>query len=50
MRGGEVVGTEAGEHLRIRLPIESMWPGGASLVRQRTEHLQQLAAEARAGD
>lgn len=48
MRGGEVVGTEAGEHLRIRLPIDSMWPGGAKLASQRTEHLHQLAAEARA--
>jgi uncharacterized protein YprB with RNaseH-like and TPR domain len=47
MRGGEVVVTEAGEHLRIRLPIERMWPGGASLVRQRTDHLQQRAAEPR---
>ena len=47
MRGGEVVVTEAGEHLRIRLPIEPMWPGGAQLATRRIEHLHQLAAEAR---
>jgi uncharacterized protein YprB with RNaseH-like and TPR domain len=47
LRGGEVVVTEAGEHLRIRLPIEPMWPGGARLAAQRIEHLRQIAAAAR---
>jgi uncharacterized protein YprB with RNaseH-like and TPR domain len=47
MRGGEVVVTEAGEHLRIRLPIEPMWPGGTQLATRRIEHLHQLAAVAR---
>jgi uncharacterized protein len=46
LRRGEVVVTGAGEHLRIRLPIDDVWPGGAGLVRQRTEHLQQLASAA----
>ena len=31
----------------MRLPIEPMWPGGAQLAARRTEHLHQLAAEAR---
>jgi hypothetical protein len=46
LRSGEVVATSAGEHLRILLPIEPIWPGGENLVRKRTEHLQQLAASA----
>jgi uncharacterized protein YprB with RNaseH-like and TPR domain len=46
LRSGEVVGTSAGEHLRILLPIEPIWRGGTRLAGQRIEHLQQLAATA----
>jgi len=42
VRRGEVVRTSAGEHLRIRLPLEELWPGGSRLVAARQEHLQQL--------
>jgi uncharacterized protein YprB with RNaseH-like and TPR domain len=47
LRSGEVLATEAGEHLRIRLPIDAIWPGGERLVAARLEHLQQLAAMTR---
>jgi uncharacterized protein YprB with RNaseH-like and TPR domain len=46
MRSGEVVATTSGEHLRIRMPIEPFWPGGAQLAAGRIEHLQHLAATA----
>jgi len=39
VRRGEVVATEAGEHLRIRLHLEALWPGGERLVRLRHANL-----------
>ncbi len=35
MRRGEVVATEAGEHLRVVLALDELWPGGQRLVEQR---------------
>lgn len=48
VRRGEVVANEAGEHLRIRLPLEELWPGGTRLVAARQEHLHMLLAESHA--
>ena len=36
---GHVVRTAAGEHLRIVLPLDELWPGGEVLVAKRHEHL-----------
>jgi uncharacterized protein YprB with RNaseH-like and TPR domain len=47
MQQGEVVGTAAGEHLRIRLPIDRLWPQGTQLVAGRQAHLSQTLAAAR---
>ena len=47
MQQGEVVGTTAGEHLRIRLPIDRLWPQGSQLVAGRQAHLSQTLAESR---
>jgi uncharacterized protein YprB with RNaseH-like and TPR domain len=47
LREGEVVLTSAGEHLRIRLPIDRLWPNGSQLVAGRQEQLRQLATAAR---
>jgi len=41
---GDVVPNNSGEHLRIRLPLESLWPGGTRLVAARQEHLRQKLA------
>src|SRR3990172_7786163 len=46
LRRGEAVATSAGEHLRIRLPIDALWPGGSKLVAARQEQLRQRLAEA----
>jgi uncharacterized protein YprB with RNaseH-like and TPR domain len=46
MQSGDVVGNAAGKHLRIRLPLETLWPGGTVLAAQRIEHLHLLAATA----
>jgi hypothetical protein len=46
LRRGEVVATSAGEHLRIRLPLDAFWPGGTRLVAARQEQLTQLLAAA----
>lgn len=46
IRQGEVIHTAAGEHLRIRLPLDSLWPGGTRLVASRQEHLQSLRSAA----
>ncbi|MEX2093678.1 MAG: ribonuclease H-like domain-containing protein [Pirellulales bacterium] len=46
LQQGEVIETTAGEHLRIRLPIDSLWPKGSQLVAGRQEQLQQLLTEA----
>ncbi len=47
LREGEVVLTSAGEHLRIRLPIDRLWPHGSQLVAGRQTLLRKLATEAR---
>ena len=44
---GEVVQTSAGEHLRICLPLDTLWPGSDRLVTARQEFLQQQLAVAR---
>ena len=36
----------AGEHLRIRLPLDQLWPGGTRLVASRHEFLRERLAEA----
>ena len=46
LREGEVVVTSAGEHLRIRLPIDTLWPQGSQLVAARHEQLQRRLDEA----
>jgi len=46
LQQGEVVVTTAGEHLRIRLPIDALWPKGSQLVAGRQTQLQQLLIEA----
>jgi hypothetical protein len=43
---GETVATSAGEHLRIRLPLDELWPGGSRRAIERQEQLRQLADEA----
>jgi len=42
VRLGEVIATSSGEHLRIRLPIDSLWSGGSQLVVGRQTHLRSL--------
>jgi len=42
IRRGDVVRTSGGEHLRVQLPLEELWPGGSQLVAARQEHLRQL--------
>lgn len=42
VRQGDVIATSAGEHLRIRLPIDALWPKGAQLVAGRQTHLRGL--------
>jgi hypothetical protein len=40
VRRGEAVTTEAGEHWRICLGVDEIWPGGEELVRRRGEALR----------
>lgn len=47
LQRGETVHTPAGEHLRIQLPIDDIWPGGARLVAGRQEQLHKRAARPR---
>ena len=45
LRTGDIVETPHGPHLRIRLPLENLWPNGTQLIAARQEFLQsQLAA------
>jgi uncharacterized protein YprB with RNaseH-like and TPR domain len=45
LRTGDVVETAHGPHLRIRLPLENLWPNGDQLIATRQEFLRyQLAA------
>lgn len=46
VRMGNVVTTSAGEHLRITLPIDSLWPNGSQLVTARQAQLRHLLREA----
>ena len=39
VRRGDVVANDAGEHLRIALSLDELWPGGAQLVDRRCEAL-----------
>jgi uncharacterized protein YprB with RNaseH-like and TPR domain len=40
LRTGDVIETPHGPHLRIRLPLENLWPNGAQLIASRQEFLQ----------
>jgi uncharacterized protein YprB with RNaseH-like and TPR domain len=46
LRQGEVVQTASGEHLRVCLPLESIWTGGAALVDARQHFLRSQLASA----
>jgi uncharacterized protein YprB with RNaseH-like and TPR domain len=46
LQQGEVVATTAGEHLRIRLPIDTLWPKGSPLIAARQEQLRKLLLQA----
>lgn len=46
VRMGEEVTTSAGEHLRICLPIDTLWAGGSQLIAGRQTHLRDLLAMA----
>lgn len=49
VRMGQVVTTPVGEHLRIRLSIDTLWAGGTQLVVGRQNHLREcLTAAGRA--
>ena len=49
LRRGKVVETSFGEHLRVNLPLDQLWQGGAKLVAGRQEFLRlQLAAASQA--
>lgn len=47
---GEIVTNGCGEHLRISIPLDELWPGGAALVAMRHAHLVQQKTEADAED
>ncbi len=46
LRQGDVIETTGGEHLRIRLPIDALWPAGLQLVAGRQEQLRARLHEA----
>lgn len=46
LRGGETVETASGQHLRVRLPLESLWHGGTRLIASRQEYLRSHLAAA----
>jgi uncharacterized protein YprB with RNaseH-like and TPR domain len=49
LRSGDIVETRHGPHLRIRLPLEHLWPNGSQLITARQDFLQsQLATAQRA--
>ncbi|HVT28084.1 MAG TPA: ribonuclease H-like domain-containing protein [Lacipirellulaceae bacterium] len=43
VRGGDVVENGAGQHVRIRLPLESLWQDGPQLVAARHDYLRSQA-------
>src|SRR4051812_23604449 len=47
LRSGDIVETPHGPHLRIRLPLETLWPNGLQLIISRQEflHSQLTAAQ-----
>jgi uncharacterized protein YprB with RNaseH-like and TPR domain len=47
VRRGEVVETACGEHLRVCLPLDELWEGGARLVAGRQGFLLQVLAKSR---
>jgi uncharacterized protein len=47
LHGGKVVQNGAGEHLRIRVPLEKLWPSGERLVIGRQQFLQHQLSLAR---
>jgi hypothetical protein len=46
LRSGDEVETACGPHLRIRLPIENLWPNGSKLISARQQFLQSQLATA----
>jgi hypothetical protein len=40
VRRGECVTTDAGDHWRVCVPVDAIWPGGEELVRRRCEALR----------
>jgi uncharacterized protein YprB with RNaseH-like and TPR domain len=46
LRSGEVIETGAGEHLRIRLPLEAIWNGGSRFIEARQNYLRSQLAVA----
>jgi uncharacterized protein YprB with RNaseH-like and TPR domain len=46
LRSGDEVETSGGPHLRIRLPIENLWPNGTQLIAARQQFLQMQLATA----
>jgi uncharacterized protein YprB with RNaseH-like and TPR domain len=46
LRSGDIVETAHGPHLRIRLPLENLWPNGNQLIAARQEFLQSRLAAA----
>jgi uncharacterized protein len=47
LRSGEVIETPCGPHLRIELPLEELWQGGANLIAARQAFLRQQLATSR---
>jgi uncharacterized protein YprB with RNaseH-like and TPR domain len=48
LRSGEEVETNVGPHLRIRLPVETLWSNGARFIFARQEFLRSQAATSQA--
>jgi len=40
IRSGETVETSVGTHVRVKMPLESLWQGGSQLLAARREYLQ----------
>ena len=47
LRTANVVENEAGEHLRIRFPLEALWPDGPKLLAARRAFLESVVAESK---
>lgn len=46
LQRGQVIETSGGEHLRIQIEIDELWPGGERLAAARCDHLRQTAVAA----